>query len=249
MLRIVNARIPEDHENEFPPYYRGIKYIGISWINSYFFCPYQIYLEKVKGVRGEVTKEMKHGTEAHLNLQIEHEIAVEEVIGIREALELSREESTGFRFREVRVIAKMDRYRRRYQIGGRLDELLILPDRVVVIDDKPNKHVAEEYVEKFYRGAIMQTYAYALALKEMYNIDRRLDVEIRDRDTGESIIPAREFTSEHEKILIGTLDEMYRILKGKNVPSIRPSINRCRNCRFKDFCDIYARFFSGVEEH
>ncbi len=238
-VRIINARIPEAERARFPRYYEMVKYIGGSWINMYEYCPYQLYLWRVKKVEAPKTQAMVAGTEQHKKLEIIHEASVEEELGIEDALTKASFERVGFRYREVHVIAKFEKF----QIGGYIDELLILPDSVVIVDDKPGRDVPEEWREKAYRGALLQTFSYALALEKMYSIRRPLRVMIRNRDTGEKII-SRDFSDEWRKDLSSTLHEIYLLLKDVQSPVISPSENRCRKCSYRDYCEYYQDMFA-----
>ncbi len=242
MLRIINARIPDDEKARFPRYYERIKYIGGSWINTYEYCPYQLYLWRVKKVEMPKTRAMVAGTEQHAKLEILHEAAVEEEIGIEDALTRASFERVGFRYREVHVIARIERKvegkKERFQIGGYVDELLILPDSVVVIDDKPCREVPENWKERYYHGALMQTFAYAHALENMYSINRPLRVLIRDRDTGGEII-SRPFSEKWRAELDRELHDIYLLLKDIMIPEIHPSEGKCRSCRFREYCEYY----------
>ena len=43
--------------------------IPIHWLHTQTYCEYQIYLEKVKGIKAEITEQMKKGKEKHKELE------------------------------------------------------------------------------------------------------------------------------------------------------------------------------------
>jgi len=231
-LNIINARIPDEIKNDERRYYEMVKYIGISWLNTYMYCPYQLYLWRVKKIKVPKTAEMTAGTERHEILQLNHEASVEEELSIEDALISSKLERKAYRFREVHVLAKLGRY----QIAGYIDELIIYPERVDIIDDKPGKNA--------YMGEKMQVYGYALAFREMHGIHRKIRAIIRNRDSGE-ILFTEYFGGENEKLLQNTLYDVYLLLKDLKHDFPAPNPAKCARCRYREVCEHYQKFNSN----
>ena len=225
-MKMIMAKVPEDKKGEYERFYQYKKYIWASWIQTYFYCPYQLYLYRVKGIELPPTKEMEMGANAHAVKEIIHYMNVEEEVSIEDALFLSKMENKGFVFREFAFKTKFEKY----QLSCKIDELAIYPDRVEIIDDKPGDRV--------YKGEIMQVLGYALAFREKFKPDREIRTIVRGRDTGE-ILYVKTFASEDEEEIKRTLYDIYLLLKDVVIPSIEPSLNKCERCRYREFCEYY----------
>ena len=222
-MRIIAAKEPPIKNRNFT---YELKYIKISWINTYYYCPYQIYLSEVKGYRVPPTKNMIAGTTAHMNLEKEHEELVEVEMSIEEALKVAKEEKKAFSYREVPVYQKY----RRFQVGGKMDMLIIYPDHVEIIEDKTS--------ERAYLSSIMQLWGYALIFRDSHKLDRKIVGVVRNSLTKKEMF--REgFEKHHEKEVAEVFEKLYLISRGTLIPSVNPSEKKCENCRFKDVCDAY----------
>ncbi|MEM5807299.1 MAG: CRISPR-associated protein Cas4, partial [Candidatus Aenigmatarchaeota archaeon] len=127
----------------------GINHFPISWLHSKGFCEYQLYLEKIKKIKVEKTAEMIIGKQIHEELEREFLEQAEEEMTIEEALIRSKETGESFFIRELETISS------KYGIYGKIDEVQIFPDNILIIDDKPGS-VA-------YQGLIKQVAAYSLS--------------------------------------------------------------------------------------
>ena len=222
----IPVTVPEKINKKYATFTNGLKYIAVSWIHTYFFCPYQLYLMRVKGISVPKTEKMIEGGRWHEAQHVQH---VEESMGemsVEDALMLSRFERKAYKFREVNVHANF----KRYQLGGRMDELVIYPDLVRIVDDKP-KEVA-------YESDFMQVFGYALAFKEMFNPDRKIEVVIRSEITGEEIWKSG-FTDDAERRIRKALDEIYLLLKDISIPPIQVYSKKCEACSYSDVCEYY----------
>ncbi len=223
---MIIAKVPESKVKEYTEFYNYKKYIAISWIGVYYFCPYQLYLERVKRIKVEATEKMKAGTMAHKVREISHEMRVEEEISIEDALFLSKMEGNVYVFREVPFNSKF----REYQLGAKLDELIIYPDHVEIVDDKSGDYV--------YDSAKMQVRGYALAFQERFKPERRIELVIRNVKSGEENW-REEYGEEQERIVKEKLHEIYLLLKDIVIPVVEPNPRKCASCRFKEYCEYY----------
>ncbi len=224
-MRIIHAEVMEIGKN-YDSRHKNLRYISPSWLNSFLYCPYQIYLEKVLKIKPGETEAMISGKNAHLALEINHREAVEEYLTIPDALQMAKRNNVGYLFREVRLRALFDRY----VVGGRIDELLILPDRVDIIDDKPG--------HRAYDGGIIQVYAYAHAFVSRYSPQVPVHAVIRSRDSGEEIYRG-EFGARERERVEEIIKELLDVIYSRREPTVRINERKCASCRFRDVCPAY----------
>ena len=225
-MDMIIAKVPEKKSREYTKFHQYKKYIGISWINTYFYCPYQLYLQKVKKIEAKPTVEIEAGIKAHKVKEINHEIQVEEEISVETALEKSKDENKSYRFRELGLNSEF----KKYQLGGRIDELVVYPNRLEIIDDKPGEIV--------YKGAKMQVLGYALAFRERFGQDREIKAIVRSITT-QKILSNVTFTNLEAKQIKEALEEIYLLLKDVVIPEITPTKNKCKKCRYIDVCEYH----------
>jgi CRISPR/Cas system-associated exonuclease Cas4 (RecB family) len=230
MLRLIHATLPEREKDRYASFEQYKKYIAGSWINTYYFCPYQLYLYRVKGIKRPATKAMKTGTAVHLALEQKHLEQVEEELMIEDALFNARMTRNAYVFRELHLIGHFERY----QVGGYIDELAIYPDRVEVIDDKPGTQA--------YRGEIMQVHTYAHAFIKELSPGMPVWAVIRNRDTGE-ILYRNVHGAQKEEETEALLGDILALLRDARVPSVEVKESRCRSCRYRDVCEYYLSLY------
>ncbi len=199
-------------------------YIGISWIQSYMYCPYQFYLSHVEKVRVPKTKDMVMGSIIHKQLQIEHEKMAEEVLSIEEAMVRAPLENVTFVFREVKINALLCYA----YLNGYIDEVQVAPDRIFIIDDKPGNaaYVANKY----------QVWGYAITFSKKYAPKVPIYGALRNRDT-QKIIWSDRFTDRIENEIASILKTMADIKERRVIPDKTDNINKCRSCRFRPICE------------
>ncbi len=198
--------------------------IRISWINQYMFCPYGFYLEHVLGLKPIKTQYLVTGTKIHAELQKKYLEEGWEVVDIKEALYRSQKNREIFKYRELQINASFPRW----ELTGKMDELWIYPDQVLIIEDKPGNQA--------YDGGKYQVMGYALALKHVYHPSIPIQIAVRNRDTQE-IMWNEEFDQSREKDVSGILDEIYLVLSGEKIPAAKPSPKKCEHCGFREFCN------------
>lgn len=195
--------------------------IPVSWLHSQAYCEYQIYLQHVKGVEPEVTPEVKEGAEAHASLDEAHKAAAELELSVGEALTKAKIEGVVLSSREVFVEGE--------QLIGLIDEVVFMPDRILIIDDKPG-NVA-------WPSSQMQTFGYCLAFEEQYKPELPVVAVLRNRDSGENIW-AQTFAKEQREDVLNTVSRIRGILSGETEAVSTRNPNKCRACRFKGACDF-----------
>ena len=162
---------------------------------------------------------MKQGSSEHKKLENEF-LKTAKTTSLDKIVEISHEEKTISR--EMFVISKT------YGIRGFIDEIWMMPNQIVIIDDKPGK--------KAYQSSIDQIRAYSLAIKDMLNEKRQIIGEIRERGT-DNIIYKEEFGENEENNIKERIKRLHGLFNGTKpfIPTKNP--NKCRSCRFQSYCE------------
>lgn len=190
----------------------------ISWLSRQAYCEYQIFLENIKGIKVWDTKEMVTGTKKHKELYQEHQEKATEEGSVKEFMERARKEQVSFVLRELRVIAP--------EIGlhGSIDEVIINPDSIEIIDDKPG--------DTAWPGNIRQIWGYCLAFRECHNPGMMpIKGTMRNRDTKNKVW-TETMTPEHEQAMAEAIERVRGIIQEEREAEPTAKANKCRNCRF-----------------
>jgi len=194
--------------------------IPISWLHSYGYCEYQIYLEHVRGIEAGETPEMREGRQVHAAMDEAHKAAAEVELGIDEAMARSQKEQLVLSAREVQV--------RGEQLIGVIDEVVFFPDRLMIVDDKPG--------DIAWLGSKMQAWGYCLAFQQQWQPDLPIVAGIRNRETGYEVW-AEPFTRRHRQTVVRAVSRIRQILDGEAIARGAGNPRKCRACRFRDSCD------------
>ncbi|MCX5998318.1 MAG: CRISPR-associated protein Cas4 [Chloroflexi bacterium] len=195
--------------------------IPVSWLHTYGYCERQLYLEHVLGVELEATVEMQQGTKAHASLDEAHKATAELELTVAGALEKAREEGALLSAREVPV--------RGTQLIGCIDDIVFMPDRILIVDDKPG-------FTAWPRGK-MQVWGYCLAFEEEHTPQLPIVAVIRNRDTGQRAWQ-RAFARRHRQQVQGAVARIRMLLNGEVKPKGVRNPRKCGRCRFRDRCEI-----------
>lgn len=198
------------------------KKIPIHWLHSQAYCEYQIYLEYVRGVEVEPTIEMRIGKNVHLLLEEEHEKKAELKLTVENAIKKAQEEKIVLVGREIPVIGN--------RLYGSIDEAHFMPDQIVIIDDKPNSVP--------FLSNKQQVWGYCLAFQEQFNPDIPIVACLRHRDTQE-IIWKELFSEEQKNMVLESIERVLGIINKEITPKPTDNVNKCRNCKLRDDCDVY----------
>ncbi len=197
-----------------------INEIPISLLNTQAYCEYQIFLERVRGVRAEETKKMKLGKKVHSELEKEHEKKAELELTPKQTLKKSKKEKITLIARELEVRGKL--------LYGLIDEVHFSPSQIVIIDDKPGTYA--------YMSNKKQVWGYCLAFEEYLDPGMPLIAVLRNRDT-QQVFWEKPFANRHRDMVKETTQRILDILNGKRVPVPTTNANKCRSCRFNGDCD------------
>lgn len=201
--------------------HKGAVQFPIYWLHVQAFCEYQIYLQHYKGIKGDETPQLLKGKEVHDQLEIAH-LEKAEPISIPDALQETQEKDVQIVFRELGVSSN------KYGIYGRIDEVWLRRDFVVVIDDKPG---GRDYLTNR-----RQVWGYCLAFDETIPTGRELLAAIRNRDS-QHVTWKQSFSEEDRNDVIRAIQRTHRLIRGEQefMPTKNPK--KCRGCRFRPQCE------------
>ena len=217
----MEARIhhPRNDSEEQP------RFLHISWLYSQNYCEYQLYLEQVKGITAEATQAMVTGSNEHQRLEDEFLAKAELEYTFEEAVEESK--STPISSRELYVED------RSLNIRGYIDELVLSPDGLTVIDDKPVGRTG-----KVYPSSKHQVYGYCTALKTMLGSGEQRPITAAVRARGsDRIVWSEVFDNKAEKKVERLIKRVHGLLDGDIQFKSSQQAYKCRPCRFFDVCD------------
>lgn len=188
----------------------------ISWLSRQAYCEYQIFLENIKGVKVWDTGEMVTGTARHQELYEEHMEKATESGTVEQFMERARREKISFVLRELKVIAP--------EVGlhGRIDEVVINPDSIEIIDDKPG--------DTAWTGNIRQIWGYCLAFRECHRPGMPIKGSMRNRDTRK-MVWSETLSPQHEEAMMEAIERVKGIINGKEAEPTSAG-NKCIRCRF-----------------
>ncbi len=201
-----------------------MKKIPVSWLNSYAYCEYQVYLEHIRGITPEPTPEMEEGKAVHASLEEAYKASAKLELSVDDALDKAGKEGIVLSAREVSVEGS--------DPIGCIDEIVFMPDRILIIDDKPG--------DMAWPGGKMQAWGYSLAFEEQYDPGLPIIAGIRNRDTGYEVW-AQHFATEHREEVLRAVSRIRQLLDGEAIPVGTRNPRKCRTCRFCDSCDVRYR--------
>ena len=201
------------------------RFLHISWLYAQDYCEYQLYLDQVKGVEVDDTPAMVEGSAEHQRLEDEFLAKAEAEYTFEEAVEESQK--TPISSRELYVED------RSLGIRGYIDELVLNPDRFMVIDDKPVGRTG-----KVYPSSKHQVYGYCMALKHMLGPDERRPITAAVRARGsDRIVWSEAFDTKAEKKVRRLIKRVHGLIDGDIPFKSAIQAYKCRPCRFFDVCD------------
>lgn len=199
--------------------------IPISWLANLQFCEYSFYLQHVLGVKVE-TPEMVRGLKKHKELLSQHEEQATIELTVEQAMNRSLERKESLIMREV--------YVRNEKLIGSIDEVLITPELIVIIDDKPR--------DKVFSSHKTQLYAYAIAFNQNYNPKQEIMVAVRDWRKNKIVwrqlltnSALEQATTHIEK----SINKALSIINNKIKPRPTTNPNKCKACKLKDYCKYF----------
>ena len=217
----MEARIhhPRSDSDEQP------RFLHISWLYAQDYCEYQLYLDQVKGVTVDDTPAMVEGSVEHQRLEDAFLAKAEVEYTFEEAVQESRR--TPISSRELYVED------RSLGIRGYIDELVLRPAGITVIDDKPVGRTG-----KVYPSSRHQVYGYCIALKNMLGPDGQRPITAAVRARGsDRIVWSEAFDIKAERKVQRLIKRVHGVIDGDIKFKSATQAYKCRPCRFFDVCD------------
>lgn len=201
--------------------FEGKPIFPISWLHNQAYCEYQLFLENFEGVVAEPTMEMQQGKEIHQRKYEEFKEQATEKAKFEDVVNRAIKEWETFTTREMTVI-DID-----HGIIGLIDEVVISPERILVIDYKPGDY--PYFTDK------QQVRGYCLALENSRKPRLPLYGAIKQRDTGK-IIWEEEFTGDTREDILSAVTRIQELISGKTEFERTDNERKCVRCRFKENC-------------
>ena len=197
--------------------------IQISLINTFSFCEQLYYLVGVKGYRMKPTRAMLQGTQTHARHNAMGLVTKDSLVTIPDAILQAKKFGTVTRKGEFSVKGKI--------LSGRIDELLIAPEEITIIDYKSSS--------RDYESNRNQVWGCCKAFKEKYHSDLPIYGVIKNSDTREEIWRA-EFTKSAEKSIDRIVERMVGIRRYEIAPEPKGIPDICDSCSFNRRCEKRA---------
>lgn len=194
-------------------------HVPIHLLHTQAYCERQIYLEYVEGIQAPPSADMRKGSERHNALEEAHIEKAEIELSIGDAFVKSEKEGVTLISREVFVLGSVT--------YGRIDEIIIEPERMIIIDDKPND--VPYYTNK------VQVWGYCYTFNEMYQPSIPIYGALRHEDTGK-ITWIDQFQEKEALRVIDGVRRIQAIFSGESQGEPTSYINKCNSCRFRKPC-------------
>lgn len=198
--------------------YEGKPFFPISWLHTQAYCEYQIYLQHFQGIKLRPTPSMKEGVKRHAQLYRDFREKATEKGTIQELLQKVKAEGISYSSRELGVVGVFS------GIYGKIDNIVLSPERIEIIDDKPS--------ERVWPSDVRQVWGYCLAFKENFAPDLPIFGAVQHRDTR-AVLFREQLTPEIERIMkddvILRIRELILGLR-QFEPTTQP--RKCQSCRF-----------------
>ena len=205
-----------------------MKLVPISAIGTHNYCQCQIILRYIRKMHPGTDK-VYDGITAHRLLDTAFIKSADIEDTVDNIVIRAKKENTIFCTREIKVRSK------EHRLVGRIDEVELHPEKVIIIDDKPNA--------KAYMSSRLQVTGYCIAFKDNYNIRKDIYAAVRDRDTG-VIVWMEKFNSDSSlaKTVELATESILELTAGTTPPVPQKDTNRCASCGYLDRC-TYRRDF------
>ncbi|NOQ55850.1 MAG: Dna2/Cas4 domain-containing protein [Nanohaloarchaea archaeon] len=199
-----------------------MKLVPISALGTHNYCACQIILRYIRKMHPGTDK-VYDGITAHRLLDTEFIKSADIEDTVDNIITRAKKENTIFCTREIKVRSKQHR------LIGRIDEVELHPEKVIIIDDKPNARA--------YMSSKLQVTGYCIAFKDNYSIKKDIYAAVRDRDTGVIIWMEKfESNSPLAKTVKTSVESILALVAGKMRPEPPIDTGRCNSCGYFDRC-------------
>ncbi len=199
-----------------------MKLVPVSAISAHDYCECQIVLRYVRKI-STWTPKISKGISVHKTLETEFLKKADISDTIENIVARAEKENAVFSARELFVRSKDER------MIGKIDEVEIHPDKIMIIDDKPNA--------KAYDSSKLQVTGYCIVFEAMHSFGKDIFGAIRDRDTG-TVIWDEKFESKGElsEKVRQNVSRILDLASGKASPRPTKSKSRCEACSYINHC-------------
>lgn len=201
----------------------GVKRIPASWLSSLACCEYQVYLEHSRGAKPVPKPETEEGKAAQASLEEPYRAGAKLELSVDDAMAKAGAEGIAVSARNVYVEGT--------DLEGCIDEIVFMPDRILVIDDHPGNMA--------WPGSRMQAWAYCTAFEEQYDPALPIMAGVRCKETGYEVW-AQLFVQGHREEVQSAVSRIRQIIDGEATPVGTRNRRKCRECRLAASCDVRA---------
>lgn len=188
-------------------------YITPLDIRDYLYCPYILYLKRIRGIEEPETELMKIGRELY-----------------EEEKRRSGRRKTLLGLRKIpidEIWYDVNLYSRKYRIYGVADAVYRVGSRYGVLEIKYGEY-RKGSTDHFY-----QAVSYAVMYEEEYG--RRIYYITLYYSNGDKLI-SRRFTNMHREHWKNIVERIWRIIEGKDIPTPSDDLKKCSVCFYRGFC-------------
>ncbi|MGB9675112.1 MAG: CRISPR-associated protein Cas4 [Candidatus Nanoarchaeia archaeon] len=195
--------------------------IPISALSEHEYCKRQIYLKFVRGIKAKPTTEILAGQAAHKALDLEH---------YAQAIPMSLEEA--FELAQSRTVIIRDLEVESKKLKGKIDEIQISPNEILIVEDKPIKN-------HIWPGQKLQVWGYCYAFTKDIFENKKLEPNkplvgsIRDINSKQ-IFWQEKYTDDAKNLVENTVTSIEEILRGKEPKPLYSE--KCTPCRYQKYC-------------
>ena len=190
------------------------RYITPLEVRDYFYCPYILYLKRVRGFQEPETEMMVEGKEMYEELKRK---SYRQLTLLGKRIEKPDE-----------IYYSLKLYSRRYKIYGVADIVYRVGRFYKVLEVKYSEYKGRIPKDHFY-----QTATYALIFEDIYKevVDEIILYYIKNDK-----LVRRKLLKEHKWYLKNAIKKIWRILDKGEIPDIKPNRRKCNSCFFKKIC-------------
>lgn len=197
-----------------------MKLVPISALIAHDYCECQIILRYIRKIRAWTPK-IEKGISVHKTLENNFLKQADTAGTIEEIIIRAEKENRTFITRELFVKSKEDK------LIGKIDQVQIHPDKITIMDDKPN----------LYESSKLQLTGYCIALSAMYYLKKDIFAAVRDRDTG-TIMWEEKFNKDSDLTakVRANIQRILDLASGKATPIPTENEAKCKACSYFDCC-------------
>jgi CRISPR-associated exonuclease Cas4 len=189
-------------------------YITPSDIKDFLYCPYIMYLKKVRGIEEPVTELMRYGKDLY-NKYLDRSSRQKTLLGLR-------------RIKHDEVWYRVELYSQRYRVYGVADAVYRVGRRYSVLEIKYGECRGKVPRDHFYQGV-----SYAVMYEESYR--KKVSSVTLYYINSDALFDKRVIRM-HREYWETVVQSIWDIVNGKSIPRPSYSLGKCSVCFFKNYC-------------